>query len=308
MITAPQRAAAYAALVTTAMLWAGNTVVGRALADRIAPAAFSFWRWVLVIAVLLPVVAPELAREWPALRRNWRLLALLGLMSTALYHAFVFWALHYTSAINAQLLNSTVPALVMLVAWIGLGARPTGREWLGFAVSAAGVLAIVTQGDLRRLAALELNAGDLMMLGMMAVWAVYTVILSRFPPGLSGLAYVCVTGMFGLAGLAPFFLWELATGRGAFDIDAATLGGILYTALFASVAATVGFMFGLERIGPTRTALFTHLVPVFGAAFSVALLGERLGLHHLAGFALILGGIALANGVARMLGRPRTAG
>jgi drug/metabolite transporter (DMT)-like permease len=307
-MSASSPVAAYAALATTSLLWAGNTVAGRALAGDIPPAAFAFWRWLLVVAVLAPFVAPELARKWPSVRRNWRLLALLGLMSTALYHALVFWALHYTTAINAQILNSTVPVLVMLVAWIGLGTRPAGREWLGFALSAAGVLAIVTHGDWRRLATLELNTGDLMMLGIMLVWAVYTVTLSRHPPGLSGLGYVCVTGAFGLAGLAPFFAWELATGRGAFEVNAATLGGILYTALFASIAATVGFAYGLRRIGPTLTALFTHLVPVFGALLSVLLLGERLGLHHLAGFALILGGIAVANGLARVLGRPRAPG
>jgi len=300
--------AAYAALATTSMLWSGNTVAGRALADAIAPAAFSFWRWLLVVVVLAPFVAPELARAWPAIRREWRVLAFFGLVSTALYHAAVFWALHYTTAINAQLLNSTVPALVMVVAWIGLGARPTGREWLGFAVSAAGVAAIIGGGDWRRLASMGLNIGDLIMLGIMVVWSIYTVVLSRRPPPLSGLGYVCVTGAIGLAGLAPFFLWELATGRGAFDVNAATLGGIAYTALFASIAATVGFNFGLARIGPTRTSLFTHLVPVFGAAFSVLLLGERLGLHHLAGFALILAGIALSNGLGGLLGRARPAG
>ena len=53
--------------------------------------------------------------------------------------------------------------------------------------------------------------------------------------------------------------------------------------------------------GPTRAALFTHLVPVFGALFGVLLLGERLGLHHLAGFALILAGIAVSNGLAGRL-------
>jgi drug/metabolite transporter (DMT)-like permease len=300
--------AAYAALVATTALWAGNTATGRALAEDIPPAAFSFWRWALVLAVLAPLVAGELRREWPALRRCWRDLAVLGLMSTGLYHALVFWVLHFTTAINAQLLNSTIPLWVMLIAWLALGARPTGREWLGFAVSAAGVAAILTHGDWRRLATLELNAGDLMMLGAMINWAVYTVLLARWATPLSGLAFVFVTGAFGLAGLLPFYLWELAAGRGAFALTPATLGGIAYTALLASVAATVCFNFALGRIGPTRASFFTHLVPVFGAVLGVGLLGERLGLHHLAGFALILGGIALSSGLGGALGRARGTG
>ena len=84
-------------------------------------------------------------------------------MSTGLYHALVYWALHYTTAINAQLLNSTIPLGVMLIGWLEFGARPTGREWLGFAVSFMGVATILGRGELQRLAGLELNPGDLLV-------------------------------------------------------------------------------------------------------------------------------------------------
>ena len=297
---------AYAALAATSALWAGNTIAGRALADDLPPVAFSFWRWMLVLAILAPLVAGELRHHWPAVRRHWRTLAALGLMSTALYHAWVFWVLHYTTAINAQLLNSTIPLWVMLIGWAAFGARPAGREWIGFAVSALGVAAILAHGDWRRLAALDLNAGDLMMLAAMINWAVYTILLARSGVTLPGLSFVFVTGAFGVAGLLPFYVWELAMGRGAFALTPATIGGIAFTAIGASVIATVLFIFGLARVGATRAALFTHLVPVFGALFGVLLLGERLGLHHLAGFALILAGIAVANGLAP--GRLRGAG
>jgi drug/metabolite transporter (DMT)-like permease len=290
--------AAYAALVVTTALWAGNTIAGRALADAIPPAAFSFWRWALVLAILAPFAAPALAREWAEVRRHWRMLAVLGLMGTGLYHALVFWVLHYTTAINAQLLNSTIPLWVMLIGWAAFGARPSPREWIGFAVSAAGVAAILAHGDWRRLAALELNIGDLMMLAAMINWSIYTILLARSDFRLSGFTFVFVTGAFGLAGLLPIYLWELGSGRGELLLTAATLGGIAYTAICASVLATVLFNRGLARVGATRAALFTHLVPVFGALFGVVLLGERLGLHHLAGFALILAGIALTNALA----------
>jgi drug/metabolite transporter (DMT)-like permease len=302
----PGKGTAYAALAANSALWSGNAITGRALADAIPPAAFSFWRWALVVAILAPLAAGDLRRNWPAVRGRWRTLAGFGLMSTALYHAWTFWLLHYTTAINAQLLNSTIPLWVMLIGWAAFGARPAGREWVGLALSAFGVAAILAHGDWRRLAALELNVGDLMMLAAMINWAFYTTLLARSGIALPGLAFVLVTGAFGLAGLLPFYLWELATARGAFALTPATGGGIAFTAIGASVIATVCFIFGLARVGPTRAALFTHLVPVFGALFGVMLLGERLGLHHLAGFALILAGIAVANGLAP--GRLRGAG
>jgi drug/metabolite transporter (DMT)-like permease len=294
----PGRDIAYLALAGTAALWSGNTIMGRALADALPPVAFSFWRWTVVVVILAPLVAGDLRRNWAVVRGRWRTLALFGLMSTALYHAWVFWVLHYTTAINAQLLNSTIPLWVMLIGWAAFGARPAGREWVGFTISALGVATILAHGDWRRLAALDLNVGDLMMLAAMINWALYTILLARSGVGLPGLTFVFVTGAFGVAGLLPLYLAEVAAGRGTFALTPATLGAIAFTAVGASVIATVLFIFGLARVGATRAALCTHLVPVFGALLGVALLGEPLGLHHLAGFALILAGIAVANGLA----------
>lgn len=304
----PSAALAYGALAATSMVWSGNTIAGRALADSIPPAAFAFWRWALILTLLAPFVAGELRAEWAVIRRSWRMLAVLGLMSTGLYHGLVFWALHYTTAINAQLLNSTIPLWVMLIAWLALGIQPRRREWLGFGVSLAGVLVILAHGDLRRLAALELNAGDLLMLAAMIVWAVYTLLLPRRPLALSPFAYTFVAGAFGLTGLAPFYVWELATGRGEFALTPAVAAGIGYVAVLASILTTATLNFGIDRVGATRASFFTHLVPVFGAAFAFLLLGERLGWHHLAGFALILAGIAAATGVPWRLGSVRGAG
>jgi drug/metabolite transporter (DMT)-like permease len=304
----PPRAAAYAALALTSLLWAGNTITGRALHEAIPPAAFAFWRWMLILAVLAPFVGRELVRHWPVIRRRWRILAALGLMSTALYHALIFWALHYTAAINAQLLNSTVPLWVMLLAWLALGARPTRREWLGFAISGVGVAAILARGEWQRLAALELNAGDLLMLAGMITWAVYTLCLPRRPRELSAFAYTFVAGAFGLLGIAPIYAWELATGRGGFAVTGEVLAGIGYTAVFASIAATALFNLGVDGAGAARASFFTHLVPVYGAVLGVWLLGEPVGWYHFAGFALILAGIAFATRVPWRLGTARGAG
>jgi drug/metabolite transporter (DMT)-like permease len=300
---APQHTAAYAALAFTSLLWSGNTIAGRALADAIPPAAFSFWRWALILVLLAPLVRGELVRRWPVIRRSWRMLAVLGLISTALYHALVFWALHYTTAINAQLLNSTIPLGVMLIGWLGFGARPSGREWLGFAVSFVGVTAILSHGEWQRLLALELNTGDLLVLVAMVAWSTYTLLLPRRPLELSAFAYVFVAGAFGLAGLAPLYAWELATGRGAFAVTPEVVAGIAYCAILASIVATATLNYGVDRVGATRASFFTHLVPVFGAALGVTLLGERLGWYPLAGFALILAGIAVSNGALGALSK-----
>src|SRR3546814_9081338 len=62
----------YLLLTATATFWAGNSIVGRAARDLVPPAALSFWRWTLALALLMPLAWPYLKRDWPVLRAHWR--------------------------------------------------------------------------------------------------------------------------------------------------------------------------------------------------------------------------------------------
>ena len=72
----------------------------------------------------------------------------------------------------------------------------------------------------------------------------------------------------------------------------ATLG---YVVIFPSTLAYLFFNRGLALIGPNRAAPFFHLVPVFGSAMAILLLGEQLRLFHLVGYALVLAGVVIAS-------------
>jgi drug/metabolite transporter (DMT)-like permease len=146
----------------------------------------------------------------------------------------------------------------MLIGWLAFGVRPGGREWLGFAVSFVGVAAILSHGDWHRLLALELNTGDLLVLVAMVAWSTYTLLLSRRPLELSAFAYVFVAGAFGLAGLAPIYAWELATGRGAFTVTPEVVAGIAYCAILASIVTTATLNYGVARVvlHPSRAGIW----------------------------------------------------
>ena len=70
---------------------------------------------------------------------------------------------------------------------------------------------------------------------------------------------------------------------------------MLYVMIFPSTLAYLFFNRGIALIGPNRSAPFLHLVPVFGSAMAILLLGERLRLFHLLGYALVLAGIVIAS-------------
>ncbi|HEX4326929.1 MAG TPA: DMT family transporter [Burkholderiales bacterium] len=284
---------AYLALALTALFWSGNVLTGRALNTTVAPAVLAFWRWALVLLVLLPLVAGELRARAADLRRAWRTMALLGLLSTSVFNALIFEALRYTSAANAALLNSSIPVWTVIAAWLIARERTSPAQALGLAVSFVGVFTILSRGDFATLARLSINHGDALMMGAMVMWSIYAVCLRQRPAGLSAFAYLWVTGAFGLVMLSPWLAYSLASGASLW-LPAAAWGGVVYLAVFPSMLATALYNRAVDSLGASRASQGVHLVPVFAALLGALLLDEPIRAYHLAGFALILAGLAWA--------------
>src|SRR6185312_14393198 len=160
--------------------------------------------------VLAPFCWREVLARRAVLLRSWRILLLLSVMSTGLYSALTYWSLHYTTATNTTLLNSTIPIWVMVASWILLKHLPPARALLGFLISLAGVLFIVAHGHPGTLFTLAPNVGDLIMLLALFLWGFYAVLLRYRPAELSPLGYVFVTGVVGTVIATPVFLLDNA--------------------------------------------------------------------------------------------------
>ena len=74
------------------------------------------------------------------------------------------------------------------------------------------------------------------------------------------------------------------------------LGSILYLGLFGTALAFVWYSEGVKRLGAGRTVVFNNLVPVFGAAFGITLLGEHFDPSMAVGGLVALLGVMIASG------------
>jgi drug/metabolite transporter (DMT)-like permease len=286
---------AYLLLTLASVFWAGNSTIVRAMRDDVSPVTLSFWRWFLAVAVLLPFVWTEIRREWPAIRRSAKTIIWCALLGTSLQSALTFWSLQYTVALHVQIFNSIIPLAVMGAVWLLDGARPTRKELGGFLISGFGVIVIICHGDLMRVVRLDFNLGDIGALSSMLIWGVYAALVKRCPQELSPYGLAFITGLVGVLMIAPLHLVEIVRDPGILNFSPQVIMVIAYTGLLTSLLATVFLNIGVQRVGPSRAAIFTHLVPVFGACLSVGLLGEEFGWHHAAGFALVLVGVAVCN-------------
>jgi drug/metabolite transporter (DMT)-like permease len=291
------RGAAFLLLALATLFWAGNWVLGRALREVFEPNALNFWRWLIAALALAPFALPRLRGRWGAIRRSAGLLLLLSFLGAALFQSLVYTGLKTTSAVNAVLLNSSLPAFILLCSWAIEGERATRRQVAGMLVSLAGILVILSRGNPASLARLEFHPGDAIILLAMPVWGVYSVLLKRRPPELDGVAFLFVISVAGVALLLPAFaveaLYAPPRWPGIEGIAAA-----FYVGLAASVGAFICWNRGVAVVGANAAGFTVHLLPAFGTLLAILFLGESFRPFHALGIATILAGVLVATRAA----------
>jgi drug/metabolite transporter (DMT)-like permease len=283
----------YLLLSLTSLFWAGNIVLARYVAGHVPPMTLSCVRWIGVFFILLPFAWPHLKADWPVLRGRLPLMVTLSATGFALNNALSYWALQYTEALNALMIQSSGPLFVALWSLLLFGVRLTSAQFAGIALSLAGVLTILLHGDFSALARIQFNRGDLMFASAVLAFGLYSALMMRRPVT-HPLSLIMFTTGCGALLLVPFSIWEIARGT-TLHSDALTLATLTYVVIFPSTLAYLFFNRGIALIGPNRAAPFLHLVPVFGSVMAIVLLGEQPKLFHLIGYVLVLSGVVIAS-------------
>jgi drug/metabolite transporter (DMT)-like permease len=281
---------AYAYLVIAALTWGGTWVVVRGLRDDFPPIAIAFWRWVAAAVILLPFAWRHLRIDLPKYQGHWPTVLTLGAIGTVTFAALGALGVQHTTATNASLINSITPIFCFVFSVALLRTPVTGRFTAAMLLCLIGVLCITAQGRIETILALDFNRGDLLVLLASVGWAAYSVGLRWTPQGVNPIAFLFIVSVIGLILWAPFYAMEIASGR-TVAMNWRTAGIALFLGLFPSVIAYIGWNYAVPRVGAHIAALFGNLVPVFGIALAILILGESLQIYHAIGMALIFTGL-----------------
>jgi drug/metabolite transporter (DMT)-like permease len=291
----PTMAPAYLALAAAALFWGGNWVLARWIQNQFPPQTLSLLRWGSAALFLLPFAIGPTLRVWGQVRAEWKRLAILGAIGVTGFSSLSYTGLSFTTSINGSLLNTAAPVFILIMSALGFGERITMAEVAGVAVSIIGVVVIIARGSLETLAAMQVNAGDAIVMLAVLLWAVYTVLLRRWRIQLPPMVFLFTTMVLSLPLPIATTVLEYALGAPAPSPDMIGWLTIVYLGLFPSIGAYACWNFGVSRAGAARATLFQYLIPVFAAVLAVTLLGEEIRLFHIAGAALIVGGLLLAT-------------
>ncbi|MGX9143040.1 DMT family transporter [Mesorhizobium sp. 128a] len=283
----------YLFLAVTTLLWGGNSVAGKLAVDHVSPMMLVFLRWLLAVAILLPIGWRTIKEDRPVVRKHWFVLAALGASGFTLFNTIFYTALNYTTAINVSIEQAAMPVLIIVANFIFFRLRVNWAQIAGVVLTIAGVVLTACHGDPRRLLTLELNFGDAIMLIAVILYSGYSVGL-RLKPEMRWQSLMLSLSIAALITSLPFVLWEVAAG----EVIVPDISGwliIAYTAVGASVISQIFYIRGNELIGANRAGLFINLVPIFGTLLSVLIVGETFQFYQALALVLVLGGIGLAE-------------
>ncbi len=207
----PATGKAYLFLLTTALIWGGNAVAGKMAVGHVSPFLMTLIRWVIAFGLIITISVPQLRQDWPAIRRNWLYLLLMGATGFTGFNALLYTALHYTSAINAVIEQAGMPFVIFVANFFIFRMRATGGQVVGFLLTLSGIALTAANGDLQTLLSLKLNFGDLLMLFAVLVYAAYTVGL-RFKPELHWKSMMAATAGGAMIAAIPLGVYEWWNG------------------------------------------------------------------------------------------------
>jgi drug/metabolite transporter (DMT)-like permease len=164
----------------------------------------------------------------------------------------------------------------------------SGRQAVGAVVGLFGVIILISGGSLDSWQTMRSNIGDLIVLGAVALWGLYSVLGRQVMRHRSPLSATAMSAFLGFPLLLLAAVWELRT----FPINTSPtfILAVLYIGIAPTVIGFLAWNAGVRRLGASGAMVFYNTLPLYGALLGVLFLDESIGLVHLIGGALIIGG------------------
>jgi drug/metabolite transporter (DMT)-like permease len=290
---------AYVALLLIAALWGTFPATSKLALEHIPPTLLTALRAVIASSFLVALLVrggAEAVR--PPSPEMIRAFFVLGVAGVVLSMHIAYWGIYTTTAANAAILQAASPIMIALGARLYLGERLRRIQQAGVALSMLGVLIVVTEGNLAELAPSEWRLGDFLTLLGLVAWTVYTVygkrLIATVPPALATTGgYVCGTLV-----LVPLAIVSLPLMPQARLLSPVAWLVLVYHAVLGAIAHLWWYA-AVERVGPSRAAVFLNLTPLVGMALAAVLLAEPIGRWQIYGVLLVLSGVALTTRMSR---------
>ncbi|MFA5860087.1 MAG: DMT family transporter [Candidatus Thermoplasmatota archaeon] len=267
------------------------------------PVLFAALRFDIAGLAILSIALFRRADMWPRERKQWAAILIAAVLNVGCYHAFLFWGQQFTSEVIASVIVGLNPILTTVISrWLLTDERVGWGGVVGLGLGFLGIIALaVFKGGDSLFDARGL--GELAVVAAILSWATGSILVRKTKHGMDVFAFTAWQMLVGAVLLHGSALTLEHGGHVAWT--AAGIVALLYLALVSSALGFIVYFTIMERVGPIRANLVSHIAPIFAAIVGTLVLHEGIEPRALLAFALIVSGFGL---VARPAPQPPAGG
>jgi drug/metabolite transporter (DMT)-like permease len=284
----------YFKLILTMVIWGGTFIAGRIAVQDSSVFSIAFLRFAIASLFLL-IISQQQGQSFPKLTtKNWWGIFLLGLTGIFAYNVFFLGGLKLLPASRASLIVALNPIAIAISSAFIFRESLSKLKIFGILTSLIGVSIILSKGNPIELIRTGISTGDLYLFGGVASWVSYTLIGKQVLKTISSLTATTYSCLLGATALLPIALHSgLLT-----DLPKLSFSAWVSTIYMGAIGTVIAFLWyseGIQKIGASRTAIFTNLVPVCAVLMAVIGLNERFTSSIAIGGTLVISGVLCTN-------------
>ncbi|WP_368504190.1 DMT family transporter [Alkalihalophilus sp. As8PL] len=288
----------YAMLTLATATWGSAFIAGKLAIESFEPSTIAFLRFLGAAILLFPIMwLLEKNRPKPT-KKDWGMFALLGLTGIAIYNICFFLASKHAPVIKSSLFIAANPMLIVLLSGVFLKEQITKKQIIGLILALSGVVLIVTEGNIQIITQFQFEPIDLILLGAVISWALYSVlgrvVLKKYSPIVSTTYAVA----FGTLFLLPFSLAEQPWDAISHASPTAWLS-IAHMSVLVTVVSFIMYYYGIQQIGAAKASIFINVMPVSAVIMATLFLGEAFTSSAMVGALLVLSGVYVGTYVRK---------
>lgn len=284
----------YFEVLFAVVVWGASFIATKVGLQDVSPITVVWMRFGMGVLILGMTVTARKEFAWPA-RNEWAYFAFLGFLGITWHQWLQSTGLVTAQASTTAWIVATTPIFMVLLGWLMLKEKITALQLAGTGLAAAGVLVVVSNGDLGSILDGQFGTpGDYLIMLSAPNWAIFSTLSRR---GLQ--KHPAARMMFFVMGFGWLFssIYFFAGGYFSQISNLSTDGwiGIAFLGIFCSGLAYIAWYDGLQAIAASQVGAFLYLEPLVAVVVAAAILSEPITLASLAGGAVILLGVYLVN-------------
>lgn len=273
----------------TVLFWGYSFISTKVVLNQIPPVSIAFFRQFIAITTLIPL-ALFTGTLFKASLKDFGTMALAGLFGTVLYFVLENTGLQYTTASSASMIVASLPVFTLISEALLFKLKVSWKMVACIALSILGVYLVVTIDGKLDFSSAQLF-GNLLMLGSMMSWVVYTILNRRMDRRQSSIAMVTYQSMASIFLFIPFVIPEIDRWPSLASLSSNSLGNLVFLGVFCSAIAYFFYIYAAKRLGATVCAAMLNLIPVVTVISGHFILQETLVWIQICGMCLTMIGI-----------------